>query len=404
LTRRVDSRSIYFQIGVRAVAIAVLAVVVSLGIFQKFVPSEKRCEANNVETRQVIDRNVSGSAILANENRLLSYQGIASDDEESITNLRLQVHAEKDEGLSGRQRKEELLICMPTVTRRDGVEYVSNAVKSWWVASRGSSSSSSLQRLIVFGMDADPATAAAHQRLWQGRVFSDAEAAGRRHWSSSWLIAASRRSSSLQTTPRRRTHGDSEARVRWRSKEVLDYAEVLERCAELAGGRYVAVVQDDVLFAPAMAHVARVLDDNDTSALRTRTRRQQRRPGGASVETGDDGRAARRRRHQPPWCAASLFDLGGGGGGGEGGKVRFKRLEVSNMVARVYATEDDDGQEVSRFVGYLRAHFDASPVDWLADSYCAGRRRVTYALHPNPVRHRGAVSSFAENRRDGMVT
>jgi hypothetical protein len=180
-----------------------------------------------------------------------------------------------------------------------------------------------------------------------------------------WL-RLERRGSDDVPAPVRQTHGDGPERVAWRSKEALDYAEVLERCASLARGRYVAVVQDDVLFAAGFRRVSAWLDELEDAA-------------------GE------------PWCSASLFDMSGGPGGGAA------VLRSSNMVARVWDV-GDGGRAVGRLAAYLRARFDASPVDWLADAWCKRRRRRSWAAAPSLVRHRGRVSSFADNAREGTLT
>jgi hypothetical protein len=296
---------------------------------------------------------------------------MSSDDELYITDLRLDTTC--CDNLMDRDLDRELMICMPTVARRDGVEYISNAVKSWAVMSSNSRLAS---RIAVFGMDTDNEIATSHKEAWVSRVFASPKNVP----SAAWLTLEMRASAGTKQ-PRKRTHGDSDARIEWRSKEAMDYVEVLERCNELAEGRYLAIVQDDVLFTPAMADVVTTLDEIMRDNKGTTVANKER------------------------WCSASLFDISRNeirSGGKSWYRHRVEKLETSNMVARVYAR--DDQTELRRFVRFVRQHFDESPIDWLADTFCRRRRSFTYVLHPNPVRHRGVVSSFADNDRTGTVT
>lgn len=253
---------------------------------------------------------------------------------------------------------ERLLVCMPTVARAGGAEYVSNAVKSWALAAPRAA-----PRLAVFEMDADAAVRAAHRSAWMSKVGVAPPG-----------LVVRERGSEEVVEPVRRTHGDDEARVRWRSKEALDYAEVLERCAEMAEGRYVAVVQDDVLFTAGFRGVVDWLD----------------------VLHGIVGER---------WCSASLFDLPTQPWQWRwfGADMRARELQSSNMVARVWDLSDDR-KAISGFVAYVRRQFDSSPVDWLAGSWCKKKRRRTWTSLPNLVRHRGMVSSFEENSRKDTLT
>lgn len=172
--------------------------------------------------------------------------------------------------------------------------------------------------------------------------------------------------------PQKQTLGDTLERVQWRSKEVLDYAQVLRRCAHMATGEYILIAQDDVLFTP---EINNVLD-------------------WANRVLVDGVREVDGRRKMVRVCCGSLFDLPGTRTG-EDGHV----LDSSNMVARLWRVD-----AVERVVQYLEERYDEAPVDWLVDWMCKGRRRVTLVMEPNPVKHRGKVSSFAGNQRDGMLT
>jgi N-Acetylglucosaminyltransferase-IV (GnT-IV) conserved region len=262
--------------------------------------------------------------------------------------------------------REDMLVCMPTVVRRDDVEYVSNAVKSWR-AITVDGRSPGLRRLIVFDMNSNDESSIAHQSSWLNRTFAS-DAAFKYALADGWLVLE--HGGRVMREPRMLTHGDSVERVRWRAKEALDYALVLQRCSRLAKGRYVAIVQDDVLFTRGITEAVSWLDEHMAGA-------------------------------EDAWFSASLFDVGDHQP--KAGELRARKLNSSNMVARVY--DSIDGQRnLRRFVRYLRARFDESPVDWLADQYCAAHRRKSYVMLPNPVRHRGAISSFADNKRTGLLT
>lgn len=262
------------------------------------------------------------------------------------------------------------LACMPTVTRGDGsVEYVSNAVKSWRLATNGSTD---LRRLVVFDMDIR--TGSGHRSplpSWIHSVFS--KAAG---WDGvslpSWLSISYREEGEL-SAPRKLTLGDSEERVRWRSKEALDYAQVLRRCTQAASGRFVIVVQDDVLFSQRIKEVVAWCEAHMEE----------------SVFVNEQGRMRMIR-----YCSASLFDLPDSSEKQDG-----QELSSSNMVARVWEVE-----RARAFVKYITSNYDEAPVDWLADRMCKSQRRKTVVMHPNAVRHRGVVSSFEKNQREGTLT
>lgn len=260
---------------------------------------------------------------------------------------------------------ERALACMPTVTRRSGrVEYVSNAVKSWRLATNRSLD---LRRLAVFDMDVPVSSASP---AWLSAVFGEGVKRGE---TPSWLTLLKRESNELEA-PRKLTYGDSEERVRWRSKEALDYTEVLRRCAELTEGEYVIVVQDDVLFTKRVTEVVHWCERHMVDEIVT------------------DEKTGRRRMKRV--CSVSLFDLPGAKSGVDGHEI-----DASNMVARVWKVE-----RVPAMEKYFQTNFDEAPVDWLADRICKSQRRKTLVMDPNPVRHRGKVSSFDRNNREGLLT
>lgn len=233
--------------------------------------------------------------------------------------------------------------CMPSVRRKSGeVEYVSNAVKSWGLATEGGTK---VGRLVVFDMDVEGDSVEKNLGGMQGA------------W---WEV---RKRERYVKSPRMRTHGDSVERVQWRSKEALDYAEVLERCVEEAsasGVEYVLIVQDDVLFRPEFIGVGGQV---------------------GKIDEQKDGKT----------CAVSLFDIGSVKDG--------QKQNTSNMVAKVIKLKRARGM-----ARYIRSKYDQSPVDWLADEYCRNWGLQTLVIVPNVVRHRGKVSSFSGNEREGLLT
>lgn len=291
---------------------------------------------------------------------ILWLDGTAPDDELAITAGVLS----REDAVPPRY-DEQVMACMPTV-RRIGVEYVSNAVKSWRLATNGSIA---LRHLAVFDMD--ESASSSHRPHWLHRVFvneTGADADGL----PSWLSVHAREGA--VRAPLRHTLGDSDARVAWRAKEAQDYAQVLRRCGALASGAYLLVVQDDVLFTAGMADVAgwaeRTLVVRESTDMRGRRQTQR-------------------------VCGGALFDLASGNVTKEDGHL----LQSSNMVARLWRLDF-----LHRLAQFVDANFDDAPVDWLTDRLCKNSRRATRVMQPNPVRHRGAVSSFADNHRKDTLT
>lgn len=296
------------------------------------------------------------SRFISADHRLKS--GAIPEDEDALSLKRLSIEDYTPETFRARG-----VACMPSVTRmRNGshVEYVSNAVKSWRLATK---ESEDLRDLTVFDMDKAPR---AHPE-WLKQVFSS-EVKTLPNW-----LKHEKREGKVRT-PRKLTLGDSRERVEWRSKEAMDYAEVLNRCASSAPAdvEYVIIVQDDVLFGLQMRNVLQWCDEHMKSKL----------------VTNEKGTTRMVRV-----CGASLFDLA------KDEAEDGHKLRSSNMVARVWKRES-----VESMVKYLRYNFDEAPVDWLADRRCRSQRGQTFVMEPNPVRHRGAVSSFMQNEREGTLT
>lgn len=248
--------------------------------------------------------------------------------------------------------------CMPTVARANGsVEYISNAAKSWWLAHAGNP-----PPLRVFEMDPGPVGPIAPAWL---------SAVGKRGPpETGWL--RTQRLAGASRVPRRARPGEFAERVAWRSKEAQDYAAVLRACvvtAVAAGAGEVLIVEDDVLFTRSFARAGdwarRMLSDGG----RTRV----------------DGRGVRRKVRV---CSASLFELRG-----------KESQRLTSTVARVWRAED--GLSVADYVGNHHTH---APVDVLVNDWCRKRRAFIALLRPNPVRHRGRVSSFSSLERGGTLT
>lgn len=273
------------------------------------------------------------------------------DDERAVSDRRLVLEDYVAPGF-----REAAVVCMPSVTRANA-EYVSNSVKSFRLATRNSTS---LRRVVVYSMDDPPSEPA-----WLGSVFEGWLVTNELP---SWLEVLPREGVVKQ--PRGTTLGDSWERVVWRSKEALDYAQVLERCADATQAAWVIVVQDDVLFGSSI---------NDAATWAERSIVDE-------VKVVNGRRVAR-------VCSGSLFDIG------DAGSRDGDALRSSNMVARVWRRHDVDG-----WVKHFREMYDAAPVDWLADSRCQRRRGWVPVMWPNAVRHRGRVSSFAQNHREGLLT
>lgn len=70
------------------------------------------------------------------------------------------------------------------------------------------------------------------------------------------------------------------------------------------------------------------------------------------------------------------------------------------MVAKVFRRD-----VAHDFVTYATEMFDHSPIDWLVRYFCEDRRQKILVRCPNPVHHKGEVSSFKHNkRRTDLIT
>lgn len=299
-----------------------------------------------------------------------------SHDEGAVAAYRIPAHTGKKKKKVESQSQSQSqvpLACMPTVTRANGsVEYVSNAVKSWYLVHKRSGKRR-IPPLVVYDMN----SINSNNNNWASKI-GDPSTMENEPWFS--IV----RLNLTHVNPTRHTLGDNPQRVRWRTKEARDYAGVLRDCARratnmyssAASENYVLMVQDDVLFRrdAASSHLwaQRIMNDSQ----RTRVTYS-----GKTV-------------HQKV-CSASLWENASHNSDGE----EEEEMKGSNLVARYWRIDD-----VENIAAYIERHFDDAPVDWLADRWCRKRRGVVPCKRPNPVRHRGKVSSFAENKRDDLLS
>lgn len=233
------------------------------------------------------------------------------------------------------------------------MEYISNAVKSFRLATNNSSD---IGTLVIYDMNEKPGYSD-----WLSKIFLHPVT---KSMLPNWLKIVTR--TTPIRAPRKDTLGDGHDRVVWRSKEADDYAFVLRHCMQSSEAPYISIMQDDVIFTPSFARLAQW----------------------AELHIHDHILSGRMRRI----CSGSLFDLSSNFTDGH-------ELQSSNMVARIYRRES-----VEAWARYFEANYDEAPVDWLADRRCRSRRGVTVVMQPNGVRHRGGVSSFEGNEREGTLT
>mmetsp|Transcript_6891 Transcript_6891/g.20970 ORF Transcript_6891/g.20970 Transcript_6891/m.20970 type:complete len:289 (-) Transcript_6891:872-1738(-) len=240
---------------------------------------------------------------------------------------------------------EKMIACMPTTLRPRHVDYVTAAVRSFRQATRDHPH---LRRLVVFVMDKNPSTNYVAARL--------ARTAKKHPW-----LTVLEREDRESRKPTRMLHGDPPERVQWRSKEALDYIEVLRRCTDLAkDDQLVVIFQDDVEFDPSLWSVTNWADDM-------------------------------LRRLQKKVCVLSLSDIKQ--------KKDGAPERIANMVAKIY-----DRKTANEFVDYASDMFDHSPIDWLIMYFCKDRGQKILVRVPNPVHHKGLVSTFSRNRRNQILT
>mmetsp|Transcript_14349 Transcript_14349/g.36663 ORF Transcript_14349/g.36663 Transcript_14349/m.36663 type:complete len:378 (+) Transcript_14349:3-1136(+) len=241
--------------------------------------------------------------------------------------------------------------CMPSVARPGGASYVAATVRSFL---EKTAASESITKLVVFNMDEDPARHAELNDLAR-------ELAGHPR------VEFRMNRTTEVVAPRKQTHGDSLERVRWRSKEAMDYSDVLERCLEESDTDFVIMLQDDLDFDEDFATSLEWLDVN----------------------------LLQNKQFSGTWCTVSLFDP-------EfvhekkGRRPYLRKLKNSNMQARVFSRLGG-----AAFASFIKSYFDESPVDWLCDHFCKAVKRITWVKVPLVVQHVGSVSSFEGNRQRG---
>jgi hypothetical protein len=157
----------------------------------------------------------------------------------------------------------------------------------------------------------------------------------------------------------RTTLGDPIPRYRWRAKQVLDAAYLMEYCAGLAP--YYLHLEDDVLAAPGC--VNRLLT----------WMAQRPRFGPPFTRRTDWLMLAVAPPFRVRWDAA---------------KVPAQRY--GGFVGHVFQSAD-----LPALACALRSRFDAEPLDWLVGNYAAEQRRPLFAARRALFQHIGDVSSLS---------
>jgi len=169
----------------------------------------------------------------------------------------------------------------------------------------------------------------------------------------------------LLSSPLPRTHGDSEARVQWRSHEALDYVKCLHHCIK-RNPRYIVILQDDVEVASQFSR--KVLE------------RLNAIPSDFHFATLFSDRPAPKI-----YPSDGIIDIGGSS---------LQKCRVIAGTQGVVFSVDF----AKRFVVHGVQHFSDDPVDWLLGNFgCQQPVRRMYEFFPNLVQHRKSVSTFAVN-------
>eukprot|EP00762_Andalucia_godoyi_P004420 ANDGO_08142.mRNA.1 hypothetical protein Gasu_37920 len=159
--------------------------------------------------------------------------------------------------------------------------------------------------------------------------------------------------------PVKKTLGDSDERIAWRSKEAQDYAFALQTC-ELFGSdehQFVTIVQDDVHFS---------------------------RKGMHSLETSLQEHA---EKNGEKWLAVSLWD--------QHQSISFGPTRMDGAVAKTY-----NAVYAPLLYEYIYARYDESPVDWQISNFAKEHDASITVRTPNPVEHMGKASSLKGQMRD----
>jgi hypothetical protein len=241
------------------------------------------------------------------------------------------------------------VIGIPTVRR--ATDYLLSTLNSLW--RQTSAQEKEHYRIVVFNAEM-PANRHA-EALAIPRIFSTAVQSGMVEV----ISRAVPHPELAELDSQRTTLGDSMARYRWRAKQVLDAAYLMEQCAGRA--RYYLHLEDDVIAAPNCIH-------------RLMTWMSRRPLLGASFTRRNDWLML---AVAPPfrvrWDAA---------------KVPPKRY--GGFVGHVLQSAD-----LPPLADALRSTFDEQPLDWLVGAYAAQQQRPIFAARRALFQHVGDVSSLA---------
>ncbi|KAA8494079.1 hypothetical protein FVE85_4054 [Porphyridium purpureum] len=230
-------------------------------------------------------------------------------------------------------------VCIPTVARPGGVEYLSSTLDSLaYQLDLAGNKPAWLDGVTVYNMHVPAEEHVTPQRYFESKRSRRA-----------WLRVRIRNEPVREH--RVMTHGDGIRRVVWRSKEAQDYELTLQMCmAENPHVTYFAVVQDDVEFNEGIRDLASWV--------------------------------AQRYSRPAAVCSLSLYDE-------DSATPPNGELRADNMVARVW-----ERSRAADFANYIYERYDVDPVDWLARSFCKRKRKPTRVMVPNPLSHRGEISTL----------
>ena len=148
--------------------------------------------------------------------------------------------------------------------------------------------------------------------------------------------------------------GDDTQRVRWRAKQVLDVATLMDRCARYQRYGYFLMLEDDVKVADRFPTAVRRWVDEKLS-------------------------------HRTDWAIASFYN-----------PWRASDLEVIppfkffGVIGQLFRMHD-----LPHLTHFLKKNFDESPLDWLFVDYLTKYRLTMLAHSPSLFQHLGKVSSLA---------
>ena len=145
-------------------------------------------------------------------------------------------------------------------------------------------------------------------------------------------------------------HGD-DSRRGWRAKLCLDYARALRICSA-AGGRYVLLLEDDIVAAERF--VPRALDWLEERFA------------------ADDN-----------WLLAALYTPN---------FPHHDRPYIYEATTQAVLFPND--ARLARLVEHIEAFYDSAPVDWLLRDYLKSSGLLAYAYVPSLFQHVGVVPSF----------